>query len=80
MDSGISGNREWKRRILRVRMNRTAKKEHLRGMETLDVGMPTLIELPELEDCAGLCREQGLPFLELIKNTGLITRFTWMTN
>ena len=31
----------------------------------VDLGMPTLIELPELEDCAALCRELGLQFLEL---------------
>lgn len=33
-----------------------------------DLGMPTLIELPELEDCAGLCRELGLQFVELNMN------------
>lgn len=27
-------------------------------------GMPTLIELPEMEDCAALCRELGLEFVE----------------
>lgn len=31
----------------------------------VDLGMPTLIELPELEDCAALCRELGPQFLEL---------------
>ena len=31
----------------------------------VDLGMPTLTELPELEDCAALCRELGLQFLEL---------------
>lgn len=30
----------------------------------VDLGMPTLIELPELENCAALCRELGLQFLE----------------
>lgn len=33
-----------------------------------DFGMPTLIELPELEDCARLCRELGLQFVELNMN------------
>lgn len=33
-----------------------------------DLGMPTLIELPDLEDCAGLCRELGLQFVELNMN------------
>lgn len=31
----------------------------------MDYGMPTLIELPEIEDCARLCRELGLQFVEL---------------
>lgn len=34
----------------------------------LDLGMPTLIELPEPEDCARLCRELGLQFVELNMN------------
>lgn len=34
----------------------------------MDFGMPTLIELPELEDCARLCRELGLQFVELNMN------------
>jgi sugar phosphate isomerase/epimerase len=34
----------------------------------LDYGMSTLIELPELEDCAALCRELGLRFIELNMN------------
>ena len=34
----------------------------------MDLGMPTLIELPELADCAGLCRELGLQFVELNMN------------
>lgn len=33
-----------------------------------DLGMPTLIEMPELEDCAALCAELGLQFLELNMN------------
>lgn len=33
-----------------------------------DLGMPTLIELPGPEDCAGLCRELGLQFIELNMN------------
>lgn len=33
-----------------------------------DLGMPTLIELPSLEDCARLCRELGLQFVELNMN------------
>lgn len=33
-----------------------------------DLGMPTLIELPELEDCAALCAELGLQFVELNMN------------
>ncbi|MBR5870340.1 MAG: sugar phosphate isomerase/epimerase [Clostridia bacterium] len=31
----------------------------------LALGMPTLIELPDIEDCAQLCRELGLQFVEL---------------
>lgn len=31
----------------------------------IDIGMPTLIELPEIDDCAGLCRELGLQFIDL---------------
>ena len=34
----------------------------------MDFGMPTLIELPALEDCAKLCRELGLQFVELNMN------------
>lgn len=34
----------------------------------LELGMPTLIELPELADCAQLCRELGLQFVELNMN------------
>lgn len=34
----------------------------------MDFGMPTLIELPAPEDCAGLCRELGLQFIELNMN------------
>jgi len=34
----------------------------------IDFGMPTLIELPEPEDCARLCRELGLQFVELNMN------------
>lgn len=34
----------------------------------MDWGMPTLIGLPEPEDCAGLCRELGLQFVELNMN------------
>lgn len=30
----------------------------------MNYGMPTLIELPEMEDCAALCRELGLQFVE----------------
>lgn len=30
----------------------------------MNYGIPTLIELPEMEDCAGLCRELGLQFVE----------------
>ncbi len=32
------------------------------------LGMPTLIELPEIEDCAKLCCELGLQFIELNMN------------
>ena len=35
---------------------------------TTDFGMPTLIELPEIEDCAALCSELGLRFIELNMN------------
>lgn len=31
-------------------------------------GMPTLIELKSLEDCAALCKELGLQFIELRMN------------
>lgn len=34
----------------------------------IELGMPTLIELPSLEDCAALCRELGLQFVELNMN------------
>lgn len=34
----------------------------------MDYGMPTLLELPALEDCAALCRELGLRFIELNMN------------
>ena len=34
----------------------------------LILGMPPLIELPDLEDCAKLCRELGLQFVELNMN------------
>ncbi len=34
----------------------------------LELGMPTLLELPELEDAAKLCRELGLQFVELNMN------------
>lgn len=33
-----------------------------------ELGMPALIELPEIGDCAGLCRELGLQFVELNMN------------
>lgn len=34
----------------------------------LQFGMPTLIELPDIEDCAKLCHELGLQFIELNMN------------
>ncbi len=34
----------------------------------LRFGLPTLIELPDLEDCAARCRELGLDFVELNMN------------
>ena len=34
----------------------------------IDLGMPTLVELPEPKDCARLCRELGLQFVELNMN------------
>ncbi|WP_455617306.1 sugar phosphate isomerase/epimerase family protein [Eisenbergiella sp.] len=34
----------------------------------IDTGMPTLIELPEIEDCAALCSKLGLQFVELNMN------------
>lgn len=34
----------------------------------IDIGMPTLIELPEIEDCAALCSKLGLQFVELNMN------------
>lgn len=33
-----------------------------------DLGMPTLIEMPEIEDCAALCAKLGLQFVELNMN------------
>ena len=33
-----------------------------------DLGMPTLIEIPEIEDCAALCAELELQFVELNMN------------
>lgn len=37
-------------------------------METLDFGMPTLIETNSLESCVKLCKELGLDFIELNMN------------
>lgn len=34
----------------------------------LRIGMPTLIEIPALEQCAALCRELGLSFVEMNMN------------
>ena len=34
----------------------------------MNYGMPTLIELPEIEDCAALCRDLGLQFVEFNMN------------
>ena len=34
----------------------------------VDIGMPTLIELHEIEDCAALCSKLGLQFVELNMN------------
>ncbi|NLA76880.1 MAG: sugar phosphate isomerase/epimerase [Clostridiales bacterium] len=34
----------------------------------MEYGMPTLIELPKLENCAALCRKLGLQFIELNMN------------
>lgn len=34
----------------------------------MDFGMPTLIELKSLDDCAALCKELGLRFIELNMN------------
>ncbi len=34
----------------------------------MDFGMPTLIELPGIEDCAKLCSELGLKFIEVNMN------------
>lgn len=34
----------------------------------MNYGMPTLIELPDIEDCAALCRELGLQFIEFNMN------------
>ena len=34
----------------------------------IDLGMPTLVELRSPEDCARLCRELGLQFVELNMN------------
>lgn len=33
-----------------------------------DLGMPTLIEMPEIENCAALCAKLGLQFVELNMN------------
>ena len=37
-------------------------------MRNMDLGIPTLIELKNLEDCAALCKELGLQFVELNMN------------
>ena len=34
----------------------------------MQYGMPTLIELPEIEDCAALCGQLGLQFVEFNMN------------
>ena len=34
----------------------------------MNYGMPTLIELPEIEDCGALCHELGLQFIEFNMN------------
>lgn len=34
----------------------------------MNYGMPTLIELPEIEDCGALCRDLGLQFIEFNMN------------
>ena len=34
----------------------------------MNYGMPTLIELPDIEDCAALCRDLGLQFIEFNMN------------
>lgn len=34
----------------------------------MNYGMPTLIELPKIEDCAALCRNLGLQFIEFNMN------------
>lgn len=34
----------------------------------MELGMPTLIEIPEIEDCISLCAELGLQFVELNMN------------
>lgn len=41
-----------------------------------DLGMPTLIELPGPEDCARLCRELGLQFVELNMHLSRSVYFT----
>ena len=38
------------------------------GNPVTDLGMPALLELPELADCGRLCRELGLQFIELNMN------------
>lgn len=42
----------------------------------IDMGMPTLIELPEIEDCAALCSKLGLQFVELNMNLSEGAYFT----
>ena len=37
-------------------------------MHRIDFGMPTLLELPDAEDCVRLCASLGLRFLELNMN------------
>ena len=34
----------------------------------MNYGMPTLIELPDMEDCAALCKELELQFIEFNMN------------
>lgn len=44
------------------------EKAMMRQVKPAILGMPALVEMPDILDCAKLCREQGLSFVELNMN------------